>query len=209
MVSEAETQKSPTLRFTVRFERVFVPSVLALVGGFLVACVGIDEPFRDSCYRAMAVRGAASPCALAIATPSAVVSGVARAAGGGVLIKGGGPLEALGSLNALAFDKTGTLTAGRPRITDIVPATGVDDDELMAIAVAVERLSDHPLAEAIARDGEQFLDEQPIPARSEEHTSELQSLMRISYAVFCLKKKRKKKKVKTHTNDHTADKNHM
>src|SRR3546814_2647432 len=121
----------------------------------------------------------------------------------------------------MAFDKTGTLTAGRPRITDIVPATGVDDDELMAIAVAVERLSDHPLAEAIARDGEQFLDEQPIPAatdmasltgrgvkarvngetvligkaemfgrRSEEHTSELQSLMRSSYAVFCLKKKK-------------------
>src|SRR3546814_6854840 len=92
----------------------------------------------------MAVLVAASPCALAIATPSAVLSGVARAARGGVLIKGGGPLEALGSLNALAFDKTGTLTAGRPRITDIVPATGVDDDELMAIAVAVERLSDHP-----------------------------------------------------------------
>src|SRR3546814_9594458 len=64
-------------------------------------------------------------------------------------------------------DKTGTLTAGRPRITDIVPATGVDDDELMAIAVAVERLSDHPLAEAIARDGEQFLDEQPIPAATD------------------------------------------
>src|SRR3546814_2777271 len=59
------------------------------------------------------------------------------------------------------------LAAGRPRITDIVPATGVDDDELMAIAVAVERLSDHPLAEAIARDGEQFLDEQPIPAATD------------------------------------------
>src|SRR3546814_10660434 len=56
------------------------------------------------------------------------------------------------------------LAAGRPRITDIVPATGVDDDELMAIAVAVDRLSDHPLAEAIARDGDQFLDEQPIAA---------------------------------------------
>src|SRR3546814_16632026 len=78
-----------------------------------------------------------------------------------------GPLKALRSLNSLAFDKTGTLTASRPRITDIVPATGVDDDELMAIAVAVERLSDHPLAEAIARDGEQFLDEQPIPAATD------------------------------------------
>src|SRR3546814_5738896 len=70
-----------------------------------------------------------------------------RAARGGVLIKGGGPLETLGSLHALAFDKTGTLTEGRPRITDIVAASGVSDDELMKIAVAVESLSDHPLAE--------------------------------------------------------------
>src|SRR3546814_125296 len=115
----------------------------------------------------MAVLVAASPCALAIATPSAVLSGVARAARGGVLIKGGGPLETLGSLNALAFDKTGTLTEGRPRITDIVPATGVNDGELMAIAVAVERLSDHPLAVAIARDGEQFLDGQPVLAATD------------------------------------------
>src|SRR3546814_19349424 len=84
-------------------------------------------------------------------SPSAVLSGVARAARGGVLIKGSGPLETLGSLHALAFDKTGTLTEGRPRITDIVAASGVSDDELMKIAVAVESLSDHPLAEAIAR----------------------------------------------------------
>ncbi|MBX9643723.1 heavy metal translocating P-type ATPase [Sphingobium fuliginis] len=167
MVSEAETQKSPTQRFTDRFERVFVPSVLALVVVLLFAWIVIDEPFRDSFYRAMAVLVAASPCALAIATPSAVLSGVARAARGGVLIKGGGPLETLGSLNALAFDKTGTLTEGRPRITDVVPATGVDNAELMTIAVAVERLSDHPLAEAIARDGEQYLDGQPVPAAAD------------------------------------------
>src|SRR3546814_5879933 len=100
----------------------------------------------------MAVLVAASPCALAIATPSAVLSGVARAARGGVLVKGGAPLENLGSLKAIAFDKTGTLTEGRPRITDVVPVDGADE------------------------------------GGSEEHTSELQSLMRISYAVFCLKK---------------------
>ena len=171
MVSEAETQKSPTQRFTDRFERIFVPSVLALVVVLLFAWVVVDEPFRDSFYRAMAVLVAASPCALAIATPSAVLSGVARAARGGVLVKGGGPLESLGSLTALAFDKTGTLTEGRPRITDIVAASGVSDDELMTIAVAVESLSDHPLAEAIARDGRQFLDELPVPP-----ASDLQSL---------------------------------
>lgn len=157
MVSEAETQKSPTQRFTDRFERIFVPCVLALAVLLLFAWVVIDEQFADSFYRAMAVLVAASPCALAIATPSAVLSGVARAARGGVLIKGGAPLENLGSLSAIAFDKTGTLTEGRPRITDIVPAEGVSEEELLAVAIAVEQLSDHPLAAAIARDGREKL----------------------------------------------------
>ncbi len=163
MVSEAETQKSPTQRFTDQFERIFVPAVLALAFILLFAFVVIDEPFRDSFYRAMAVLVAASPCALAIATPSAVLSGVARAARGGVLVKGGAPLENLGSLRAIAFDKTGTLTEGRPRITDIAPMEGVSDDELLRVAVAVERLSDHPLAEAIARDGRERLGGRDIP----------------------------------------------
>jgi Cd2+/Zn2+-exporting ATPase len=159
LVSEAETQKSPTQRFTDKFERIFVPAVLGLTVLLLFAWVVIDEPFRDSFYRAMAVLVAASPCALAIATPSAVLSGVARAARGGVLIKGGGPLEHLGSLKAIAFDKTGTLTEGRPQITDVVPADGVEEKDLLAVAVAVERLSDHPLARAIARDGQERLGE--------------------------------------------------
>lgn len=166
MVSEAETQKSPTQRFTERFERIFVPLVLALAFVLLFAWVVVDEPFRDSFYRAMAVLVAASPCALAIATPSAVLSGVARAARAGVLIKGGAPLENLGSLDAIAFDKTGTLTEGRPRITDVVSVGGADDAELLTVAVAVERPSDHPLAEAIARDGAKRLGGTPIPAAS-------------------------------------------
>ena len=157
MVSEAETQKSPTQRFTDKFERYFVPAVLALAFVLLFAWAVIDEPFSASFYRAMAVLVAASPCALAIATPSAVLSGVARAARGGVLVKGGAPLENLGSLSAIAFDKTGTLTEGRPRITDVVPANGVPEEELLRVAVAVEQLSDHPLAAAIARDGRERL----------------------------------------------------
>ncbi|OQM75677.1 heavy metal translocating P-type ATPase [Manganibacter manganicus] len=157
MVSEAEAQKSPTQRFTERFEKIFVPAVLALAVILLFAWVVIDEPFRDSFYRAMAVLVAASPCALAIATPSAVLSGVARAARGGVLVKGGGPLENLGSLTAIAFDKTGTLTEGKPRITDLVTANGVAEQDLLAVAIAVESLSDHPLAEAIVRDGKDKL----------------------------------------------------
>jgi Cd2+/Zn2+-exporting ATPase len=163
MVSEAETQKSPTQRFTDRFERVFVPAVLVLALLLLFAWVVVDEPFRDSFYRAMAVLVAASPCALAIATPSAVLSGVARAARGGVLVKGGAPLENLGSLKAIAFDKTGTLTEGRPRITDVVVVDAADENELLALAVAVEALSDHPLAQAIVKDGRERLGARGLP----------------------------------------------
>ncbi len=161
MVAEAETQRSPTQRFTDRFQRIFVPAVLALVGLLMFAWVVRDEPFSVSFYRAMAVLVAASPCALAISVPSAVLSGVARAARGGVLVKGGGPLENLGSLTALAFDKTGTLTEGKPRLTDVDPADGVSEQELLAVAVAVEALSDHPLAAAIARDGAERLGDRP------------------------------------------------
>lgn len=157
MVSEAETQQSPTQRFTARFERIFVPAVLCLAFVLLFAWLVVDEPFSESFYRAMAMLVAASPCALAIATPSAVLSGVARAARAGVLVKGGAPLENLGSLKAIAFDKTGTLTEGRPRITDVVPVAGVTEQELLSVAVAVEALSDHPLAQAIVTDGRERL----------------------------------------------------
>jgi Cd2+/Zn2+-exporting ATPase len=153
MVNEAEAQKSPTQRFTDRFERVFVPVVLASVFVLLFAWVVIDESFGQSFYRAMAVLVAASPCALAISTPSAVLSGIARAARGGVLVKGGGPLESLGKLGAIAFDKTGTLTEGKPRVTNVLPALGIEEQDLLAVAIAVETLSDHPLAAAVVRDG--------------------------------------------------------
>lgn len=163
LVRSAESQKSPTQLFTDRFQRIFVPSVLVLVGLLLFAGLVVDEPFSGTFYRAMAVLVAASPCALAISTPSAVLSGVARAARGGVLVKGGGPLERLGVLHSLAFDKTGTLTEGRPRVTDVIPADGVTEQELLGIAIAVERLSDHPLAAAVVRDGSVRLGGAPVP----------------------------------------------
>ncbi len=149
MVTEAEAQRSPTQQFTERFERLFVPCVLALAGLLLFAWVVIDEPFSASFYRAMAVLVAASPCALAISVPSAVLSGVARAARSGVLIKGGAALENLGTLTAIAFDKTGTLTEGKPRLTDVVATEGATEGELLRVALAVEQQSDHPLAAAI------------------------------------------------------------
>ncbi len=153
MVNEAQTQKSPTQNFADRIEKYYVPAVLILVVTLLFAYLVIDEPFSQSFYRAMAVLVAASPCALAISTPSAVLSGVARAARGGVLIKGGKPLEDLGSLKAIAFDKTGTLTEGKPRLTGVYPLNGTSEEMLLEAVIAVEQLSDHPLAAAIVKDG--------------------------------------------------------
>ncbi|MDP1609580.1 MAG: heavy metal translocating P-type ATPase [Sulfuritalea sp.] len=148
LVAEAQTQKSPTQRFTDGFERIFVPVVLVGVGLLIVLPPLFGFPFAESFYRAMAVLVAASPCALAIATPSAVLSGIARAARGGVLIKGGVHLENLGVLTAIAFDKTGTLTVGKPRVTDVV-AINADEAGLLTVAAAVESRSAHPLAQAV------------------------------------------------------------
>lgn len=153
LVRESEARRSPTQRFAERFERLYVPAVLAVVVLLLFAFLVRDEGFEDSFYRAMAVLVAASPCALAISTPAAVLSGIARGARVGVLIKGGAPLEGLARIRAVAFDKTGTLTEGRPRLTDVLPAPGMCGEDLLALAVAVESLSDHPLAVAVARDG--------------------------------------------------------
>lgn len=167
MVSEAETRVSPTQKFTKKFERYFVPSVIGGVVLLLFAPLVMDEAFNKSFYRAMAVLVAASPCALAISTPSAVLSGVARAARGGILIKGGGPLESLGSLDSIAFDKTGTLTEGEPKVTDVRTIEGVDETELLRIVIAVETLSKHPLARAIVRDGKKKLGEGGNGSRGE------------------------------------------
>lgn len=163
LVKEAETQKSPTQHLTDKFEKYYVPSVLILVLILLFAFVAINETFEQSFYRAMSVLIAASPCALAISTPSAVLAGIARAARQGVLIKGGRPLEDLGSISAIAFDKTGTLTEGRPKLTHAIPFGAITKEQLLKVSVAVEALSDHPLAAAIVDGGKKELGEIDIP----------------------------------------------
>ncbi len=165
LVNEAQTQKSSTQNFTDKLEKYYVPAVLILVTLLHFSFLVIDEPFNKSFYRAMAVLVAASPCALAISTPSAVLSGVARAARGGVLIKGGKPLEELGSLTAIAFDKTGTLTEGKPKLTGVYTLDGISEEELLQVVIAVEKLSDHPLAAAIVKGGTEKL-KKDVPAAS-------------------------------------------
>ena len=152
LVEEAQTGKAPTQRFTERFERVFVPAVLAADVLLIVLppLLGLWD-WSTSFYRGMALLVAASPCALALGTPSAVLAGIAQAARRGVLVKGGAHLENLGTVRAVALDKTGTLTEGEPQVTDVAPAPGVTSEELLSVAAAVERHSQHPLAQAVVR----------------------------------------------------------
>ncbi len=153
LVRSADQAASPTQQFIDRFQRWYVPAViLGVAGTLLISWLAFAQPFPDAFYLAMTVLVAASPCALAIATPAAVLAGVARAARAGVLVKGGAPLETLGRVKAMAFDKTGTRTWGAPRVTSVTPAADVPESELIRTLVAVEALSDHPLAEAIVRD---------------------------------------------------------
>ena len=152
MVAEAQEQQSPTQQMTQRFTSWFVPAVLILVVLmiFVPPLLGW-APIADSFYRAMLLLVAASPCALALGTPAAVLAGIAQGARNGVLIKGGVHLENLGALDAMAFDKTGTLTEGRFRLTDILPLNGASTEDLLRIAAGVEQQSSHPLALAVVQ----------------------------------------------------------
>ncbi len=150
LVEEAQTTKSPTQVLTDRVEKFYVPFVLVSTACLIALPTTLgDGAWSDWFYRAMAFLTAASPCALAIGTPAAVLSGIARAARGGVLIKGGVHLENLGRIRVIAFDKTGTLTRGRAEVTDVSSFGGRTGEEVLALAAAVEQESTHPLATGI------------------------------------------------------------
>jgi Cd2+/Zn2+-exporting ATPase len=167
MVSEVETQKSPTQRLTKKFEKWYVPIVLLLVFMLCFAYLVIDETFKESLYRAITVLVAASPCALAISTPSAVLSGIARAAQKSILIKGGKALEDLGAIRVIAFDKTGTLTEGKPTLKNLRTFNEYDELDFAQLVLEVESLSNHPLAKAITNDLKHRYQIQPANQASE------------------------------------------
>lgn len=166
LIQEAGKHKSPTERFAASFEKKFVPAVLVFVFAISFAFLVLDEAFRDSFYRAMTVLVAASPCALAISTPSAILSGIARSAKLGILVKGGAPLENLGMVRAIAFDKTGTITMGSPVLTDVIGMNGADTEKLLSVSAAAESLFDHPLAKAIVKGSLEKLNGMPLPQAS-------------------------------------------
>lgn len=158
LVEQAQTTKSPTQQLAERFERRYVPVVLLTTAALMLVppLVGWIPNQQDGAlwsgwfYQALAFLTAASPCALAIGTPAAVLSGVGKAARIGVLVKGGVHLENLARVGVFAFDKTGTLTQGRPRVVSVTTITNdLDENALLALTAAIERGNRHPLAVAI------------------------------------------------------------
>lgn len=141
LVEEAEQQRAPAQRLADRCAAYFLPVVLACAGGVYL--------WSNDVVRAVAVLVVACPCALVLATPTAITAGVGRLARRGVLVKGGGPLEALGRSTVLLLDKTGTLTLARLTVADVVPEAGHEPDELLRLAAAVEQVSEHPVGRAI------------------------------------------------------------
>ncbi len=176
LVEESQASKGRTQRLTERFTRVYTPIVLVSVPLIIVVLMNFfSMSFADAFLRAMAVLVGASPCALVISTPSAVLAGVAQAARSGVLIKGGMHLESLGVVRAIAFDKTGTVTQGRPEVTDVVAADGFTPRDVIATAYALDQHSSHPLALAVVRratrdgiDPAEIRDVRAIPGRGVE-----------------------------------------
>jgi len=151
LVEEAQGSRPPIQRIADRAVSYFIPAILAIaLCSFVYWYFIADKALLFSLTALISVLVVACPCALGLATPTAVTVGIGRGAELGILIKSGEALEACQSLNAVAFDKTGTLTLGKPQVTDTV-ALGMDDLELLRLAAAAEKSSEHPLAEAVVR----------------------------------------------------------
>ncbi|MBC7188757.1 cation-translocating P-type ATPase, partial [Candidatus Aerophobetes bacterium] len=154
-VEEAKEKKSSTEKFIDRFARFYTPGViiLALTLGTIFPFL-YDTSFTVWIYRALVLLVISCPCAVAISTPVSMVSAITRAAGEGVLIKGGQYIEHMRKVKVIAFDKTGTLTEGKPEVKEIVNLNKYSKKDILRIAASLESLSTHPLAEAIVRKAE-------------------------------------------------------
>ncbi len=155
LIEDAQKQKAPTQRFVDVFARYYTPIVFVLAIGLLaVPPLFFQGEWSTWIYRSLVLLVIACPCALVIATPVSIVSGLTAMARKGVLIKGGAGLEAIGKLRALAVDKTGTITEGVPRILQIHSVNGANENDILAIAASIDRHSTHPLAKSVVAEAE-------------------------------------------------------
>ncbi|EKE20090.1 MAG: hypothetical protein ACD_8C00056G0015 [uncultured bacterium] len=160
LIEEAQGSKAPIQNFADSISAWFVPAVIGLaILTFLIWYFALGATLAFSLMAFTSVIVIACPCALGLATPTSLMVGTGKGAEYGVLVKGGEALEAASNISAVIFDKTGTLTHGKPEVTDIVSIGTMDEDEILAISASLEKLSEHPLAEAICNyAGEESID---------------------------------------------------
>jgi Cu+-exporting ATPase len=151
LVQEAQGSRAPIQRLADRVAAVFVPIVLVIAAATFVGwwLLGPAPALLHALTNAVAVLVIACPCAMGLATPTAIMVATGRGAEHGILVKSATALETLHHVNTTVFDKTGTLTVGRPVVTDVVAAPGIAEDDVLALAAAAEQGSEHPIGEAI------------------------------------------------------------
>ena len=163
LVEEAQTGKAAVQRLADRISAVFVPIAIAIAVGALGAWLGAGFPVSAAFTAAVAVLVIACPCALGLATPTALLVGTGRGAQMGILIKGPEVLESTRKVDTVLLDKTGTVTTGKMTLVDVVVEPGTDRSELLRLAGALEEASEHPIAQAIAKGATQEIGLLPTP----------------------------------------------
>ena len=169
LVEDAQSGKAEVQRLADRISGVFVPIVIAIAVATLAAWLGAGFPTAAAFTAAVAVLIIACPCALGLATPTALLVGTGRGAQLGILIKGPEVLESTRKVDTIVLDKTGTVTTGKMTLQGVHTAPGTDRDELLRLAGAVEDVSEHPIAQAIARGATQRVGDLPVPEAFANH----------------------------------------
>ena len=152
LVEDAANSKAPIAKLADKVSGIFVPVVIGIAvlaaAAWLVAGYSVEFALSTG----IAVLVISCPCALGLATPVAIMVGTGKGAENGILIKSAEALETAHTINTVVLDKTGTITEGKPRVTDLVTAPGVEEDLLLSAAASIEKPSEHPLAEAIVEE---------------------------------------------------------
>lgn len=157
LVEDAQGSKAPVQRLADKISGIFVPIVVAIAVITFLGFYFVKGNFNIGLINAVAVLVIACPCALGLATPTAIMVGTGKGAENGILIKSGEHLERAHKMDTIVFDKTGTITKGEPEVTDIVVFNEIDRNEVLRIGASVEKTSEHPLGQAIVKKGEEEL----------------------------------------------------
>lgn len=155
LVDDATSSKAPIAKLADKISGVFVPAVICIALVTFVAWLALGMTFEFALSMGISVLVISCPCALGLATPTAIMVGTGRGASNGILIKSADALETAHGIDAIILDKTGTITAGKPEVTDIICAKNIEEDKFLRMAYSIEKLSEHPLGQAIVQKGEE------------------------------------------------------